>query len=61
MNAAAAATAIPGSTGALAHVSDKPIYVAPASHQFPLAPAGKVVIPVQEQTAGLGIYADHHS
>jgi hypothetical protein len=61
MNAATAATAMPGSTGPIAHVSDKPVYIAPASHQFLLAPAGKVVIPVQEQTAGLGIYADHHS
>ncbi len=61
MNAASAATATPGSTGVLAHVSDTPLYDAPAAHQFPLAPAGKVVIPVQEQTAGIGIHADHSS
>jgi hypothetical protein len=61
MNAATAATATPGSAGAVSQLRDTPIYVAPASHQFLLAPAGKVIIPVQEQTAGLGIYADHHS
>ena len=61
MNAASAATATPGSTGVIAHVSDTPIYDAPASHWFPIAPAGKVIIPIQEKTAGIGIHTDHHS
>jgi hypothetical protein len=61
MNAPTAATATPGSTGVIAHVSDKPVYIAPASHQFLIAPAGRVIIPVQEKTAGIGIHADHHS
>jgi hypothetical protein len=61
MNAATAATATPGSTGIIAHVSDKPVYIAPAAHQFLIAPAGIVIIPVQEKTAGIGIHADHSS
>jgi hypothetical protein len=61
MNAATAATATPGSTGLIAHVSDKPVYIAPAAHQFLIAPAGRVIIPFQEKSAGIGIHADHHS
>jgi hypothetical protein len=58
-----------GSTGAqLAHVSDKPVYTAPASHYLPtapaghvfIAPAGRVTIPI-ETSSGKGISADHHA
>ena len=52
----------------LAHVSDRPVYTAPASRALPLAPAGhvvtapagRVVIPI-ETSSGVGISADHHA
>jgi hypothetical protein len=70
MNAATAATAMPGSTGVIAHVSDKPVYIAPAAHAFeiapashsiPLAPAGHGFVPPPEKSSGIGISADHHA
>jgi hypothetical protein len=62
-----AATPVPG-TGAIAHVSDLPVYTAPASHVFevapaahylPLAPAGHTYIAPDEGSSGIGIHADH--
>ena len=58
---------VPG-TGPIAHVSDAPVYTAPASHVFevapaahdlPLAPAGHTYIAPSEQSSGIGIHADH--
>jgi len=68
MNAATAATATPGGSGTIAHVSDKPVYIAPAAHAFeiappshsiPLAPAGHGFVPPPEKSSGFGISADH--
>lgn len=70
MNAPTAATATPGGTGAIAHVSDSPVYVAPAAHAFeiapashsiPLAPAGHGFVPPPEKSSGIGISVDHNA
>jgi hypothetical protein len=65
---------IPAGTGAIAHVSDTPVYTAPASHAFEVAPASRHIYiapagegyvapaartsPV-ETSSGIGIHADH--
>ena len=58
------ATAFEGSTGQIAHVSNTPVYVAPASRVFEVAPAGHVpisppgrVVP-HEAVSGIGIGVD---
>jgi hypothetical protein len=69
------AVPVPG-TGAIAHVSDNPVYTAPASHAFEVAPASRYVYvapagegyvappgrtsPV-ETSSGIGINVDHGS
>ncbi len=69
-----APTAFVGGTGAIAHVSDNPVYTAPAAHAFEIAPASHYVYiapagegyvappgrtsPV-ETSSGIGIHADH--
>ena len=63
-----AQTATVGGYGQAAHVSDQPVYTAPADHDFFTAPAGRVVtappgrvvIPI-ETSSGVGISADHHA
>jgi len=58
------ATAFAGSTGIVAHVADTPVYVAPASHVFEVAPAGKTSVapPARTQphevSSGVGISVD---
>ncbi|HEV8022476.1 MAG TPA: hypothetical protein VGP41_14470 [Candidatus Lustribacter sp.] len=61
---------VPGGSGVIAHVSDGPVYTAPAAHAFavapaahflPLAPAGHVYIAPAEQSSGIGINVDHAS
>jgi hypothetical protein len=61
-----AATPVPG-TGAIAHVSDLPVYTAPAAHAFevapaahylPLALAGHAFVAPDEGSSGIGIAID---
>ena len=68
MNAPTAATATPGGSGPIAHVSDLPVYIAPDAHAFEiapasnsisLAPAGHVFVPPPETSSGIGIAVDH--
>ena len=70
MNAATASTAVPVPTGPTAHVSDIPVYIAPAarafeiapaSHSIPLAPAGHGFVPPPEKSSGIGISVDRNA
>jgi hypothetical protein len=60
-------TAFVGTTGPPAHVADKPVYVAPASHVFEVAPSGHTSIAppgrvqVSEASSGKGISIDANS
>lgn len=54
-------TAAVGGTGLIAHVSDLPVYTAPAAHALPIAPAGHVYIAPVLQSSGIGIAVDHHA
>ena len=57
-------TATVGNSGTVAHVSDLPVYVAPASHVFEVAPAGHPTIAPpgrtqpHEASSGKGIGVD---
>lgn len=61
------ATAFAGSTGTVAHVADTPVYVAPASHVFEVAPVGhpQIAPPGRTQphevSSGKGISVDRNA
>lgn len=62
-----AATAFQGANGPAAHVSHTPVYIAPASHVFEVAPAGRVPvsppgrIQPHEASSGKGIGVDSNA
>ncbi len=65
--AGVASTPIPTS-GQVAHVSDLPVYTAPAAHDFYVAPAAHVLpiagsgpgyVAPSETSSGIGVFASH--
>jgi hypothetical protein len=71
MQAAATVTAIPTPiprSGPAAHVSDLPVYTAPAAHAFyvapsahalPIAGSGSGYVAPSETSSGIGVFAAH--